>query len=75
MRIGEFLDILAAADPAGFTELITDLASRAETVDPACRRALEPVYAANAEALQPLASLLQATWQLAQTPRPGGSNA
>jgi hypothetical protein len=70
-RIGEFFDILAAADPAGFAQLL-DLADRAETVDPACRRTLEPVYAANAETLQPLARLLQATWQRAQTARPGG---
>ncbi|MGH8932033.1 MAG: right-handed parallel beta-helix repeat-containing protein [Egibacteraceae bacterium] len=74
-RIGEFFDILATADPAGFAELVTDLAQHAESVDPACRRTLEPVYAANADALQPLELLLQAAWQRAQTARPGGPNA
>jgi hypothetical protein len=73
-RIGEFFHILAAADPAGFAELLTDLEQRAETLDPACRRTLEPVHTANAETLQPLAELLQATWQRAQTARLGGRN-
>lgn len=74
-RIGEFFDILAAADPTGFAELLTDLADRAETLDPVCRRTLEPVHTANAEALQPLALLLQATGQRMQTARPGATNA
>jgi hypothetical protein len=74
-RIGEFFDVLAAADPAGFAALLTDLDQRAQAIDPACRTALEPIHNANAAALQPFASLLQHTWQRARTAQLGGSDA
>jgi hypothetical protein len=74
-RMGTMFDVFAAADPAGFATLLSDLARRAETLDPACRAAIEPLHAANAEALQPLERLLQATWQRALAARPGDPNA
>jgi len=73
-RIGEFFDILAAADPAGYAELLSDLAARAETVDQVCRRTLEPVHAANAETLQPLVQVLQEMGQRMQNAGSGAAN-
>jgi hypothetical protein len=74
-RIGEFFDVLAAADPDGFAELLTDLEARAQALDPACRVAFESLHNANVAALQPFTRLLDSTWQRAQTAQLGGFDA
>ena len=74
-RIGEFLDVLASAAPTGYAELLAELSEHAETLDPACRTMLEPVYAANAATLEPLTRLLRATWERAKTALPGDPSA
>lgn len=74
-RIGEFLDVLAATDPAGYADLLADLTARAEALDPYCREELQASYAANAGVLGPLAELLQRTGQRAREAQPGGPHA
>jgi hypothetical protein len=74
-RIGAFLATLAAADPEGFSALLADLKSRAETLDPYCREELRPVYESNAETLEGVATLLRQTWDRAQSVQSGGDHA
>jgi hypothetical protein len=76
-HVGEFLDVLAAANPAGYARLLAELSDRAASLDPYCRTALEPLYAANASTLDPLRQLLEATFERAKAAaiRAGGPNA
>jgi hypothetical protein len=72
-HIGEFLDVLAAANPARYARLLADLSAGAASLDPYCRTALEPVYAAHAQTLEPVKQLLEATLDRAQAAaRAGG---
>jgi hypothetical protein len=71
-RVGDFADLLAATDPAGFAALIADLTRRGENIDPACRRSFDPLLRANAANLQPLVSILDTAWRRVLDTQPGG---
>lgn len=79
-QIGTLLDILAAADPTRYAALLEELAALAKTFDktldpPHCREELQPLFAANTQTLEPLAHLLQETWERAKAASPGGPHA
>ena len=76
-HVGEFLDVLAAANPARYSRLLAELSEGAASLDPYCRTVLEPLYAANARTLDPLRQLLEATVDRARAAatRAGGPNA
>jgi hypothetical protein len=66
-QIGTLLDILATADPTRYAALLEELAALAETFDlNYCRGELQPLFAANTQTLEPLAHLLQETWERAK---------
>jgi hypothetical protein len=59
-HIGDFFAVVAAANPARFANLLSELTTQAATLDPYCRDALQPLSVANADSLQPLRALLAA---------------
>jgi hypothetical protein len=65
-RIGDFLNILAAADPPRYKALLDELTALSESLDPTVRTTLQPLYDANAQTLEPLVTLLRSAWDRAK---------
>jgi hypothetical protein len=76
-HIGDFFDVLAAANPARFADVLSELTARAATLDPYCRETFKPLVATNAATLQPLRTLLAAVHDRARAAasRPGEPHA
>ncbi len=74
-HVGTFFDVLAAANPAGYRQLVDDLTNRAESLDPTCRDGLAQAFAAQAGALEPLRQLLEATSARARAAGAGAPHA
>lgn len=71
-QVTTFLQLIAAADPAGYDQLVARLEAMSGQLDSRCRAALEPWAQQQAASLRPVVALMEALWDRIQSP--GGSH-
>ena len=67
-KLGEFLALIKATDPAGYTQAIARLQALMGQYDPNCIAQLQPLAAQHGPSLQPVVALAQALWARIQSP-------
>lgn len=67
-KLGEFLALIKATDPAGYTQAIARLQALMGQYDPNCIAQLQPLAAQHGPSLQPVVALAQALWARIQAP-------